>query len=523
MKHIYKFIAICLLFIVGCNEDQFLLENPKDAIYAENLYESNSGFISSMSSVYSMMRLIKDNQDDSDEKIVKVDNRGVEQLWVMNTDNVSTRSSTINKFEDISPAWTDLYNAYSWLYKIVNTTNMIISRAEGDVDWEATNEEDNLANKNAIIAQASIARAWSYRLLIYSFGPVPLSTEEVTGATYHNAWERNSMEDIKTQMVTDLTFAVQNLPIRSGNNETFNSAVARHYLGELYLSMGQFQEAVDILQPLCESGEYGLVTGRFGRTSGNADGNLFTDIIRNPFPGQGNSETLFVFANGLALPGSESLSLMQAWTGEYRKYKKLIGDKEELFKKNGGDTIFSVFTYRTDDQGYPNWNNKHGYVFTRKWEVDDTETNDWFGSVCYKSVGYIRLAETYLLYAEALYMNGNSGGAAMWINYVRERSGASTIDAADVTIDFILDERARELIGEEERRISLLRTGKYIERVKKYNPCSMYYIQDFHKLYPFPADAIDANKDKVIEQNAGWGGSITVDFTPTGYPDEGLN
>src|SRR5690606_3895092 len=85
---------------------------------------------------------------------------------------------------------------------------------------------------------------------------------------------------------------------------------------------------------------------------------------------------------------------------------------------------------------------------------------DWYG---------LRFAETLLLRAEAHLALGNIELAAADINRVRERSNAKPVSAADVDIDYILDERARELYGEEWRLIILRRTGKLLERVRKYN------------------------------------------------------
>ena len=80
-----------------------------------------------------------------------------------------------------------------------------------------------------------------------------------------------------------------------------------------------------------------------------------------------------------------------------------------------------------------------------------------------------RLAETYLLRAEAYFRKGDLVKAADDINVVRSRAGAKPITGADVSIDYLLDERARELTVEEPRRRTLTRMGNLVERVKKYN------------------------------------------------------
>ncbi|MCC5930148.1 MAG: RagB/SusD family nutrient uptake outer membrane protein [Cyclobacteriaceae bacterium] len=122
----------------------------------------------------------------------------------------------------------------------------------------------------------------------------------------------------------------------------------------------------------------------------------------------------------------------------------------------------------------------------------------------YRDDYYLRLAETYLLRAEAYLLNGNSTSAAMDINTVRLRVNANPVDAGEVTLDYILDERARELVYEEDRAITLRRTGTLLERVRKHNPLNANNIMDHHVLWPIPFSEIEANTDAVMVQNPGY-------------------
>ena len=79
----------------------------------------------------------------------------------------------------------------------------------------------------------------------------------------------------------------------------------------------------------------------------------------------------------------------------------------------------------------------------------------------------------------------------------------SEITAKDATIDFLLDERIRELVGEELRRFTLVRTGKLVERVKKYNPHSNT-MDEHHTLWPIPQTIIDSNTGAEFPQNPGY-------------------
>lgn len=109
----------------------------------------------------------------------------------------------------------------------------------------------------------------------------------------------------------------------------------------------------------------------------------------------------------------------------------------------------------------------------------------------------MRLGDAYLLRAEARIAQNNTTDAADDINVIRERSAlpgqeaASQITPADVTLDFLLDERARELVGEGHRWWDLARTGKLVERTRLHNPGASPNIQDYHTVRPIPQNQID--------------------------------
>lgn len=121
----------------------------------------------------------------------------------------------------------------------------------------------------------------------------------------------------------------------------------------------------------------------------------------------------------------------------------------------------------------------------------------------------IRLPETILLRAEAKLRLGDTGGAASDINMLRDRAKCKyKVSSADINLDLILDERARELVYEECRWNTLLRMGGTVavDRIKKY----AYWdyprttLNKTFNLWPIPQTVIDTNKDVKLEQNPGW-------------------
>ncbi|MCD7898851.1 MAG: RagB/SusD family nutrient uptake outer membrane protein [Bacteroides sp.] len=126
-----------------------------------------------------------------------------------------------------------------------------------------------------------------------------------------------------------------------------------------------------------------------------------------------------------------------------------------------------------------------------------------------------RLAETYLIAAEAA-MYVSNGKAADLINVVRERAAyrpgltaqeqetrkqEMRVELGDIDIDFILDERAREMCGESWRWFDLVRTGKLLERARLYNPRAKANIKDYHVLRPIPQEQIDLLSDPAQKES----------------------
>jgi starch-binding outer membrane protein, SusD/RagB family len=131
-----------------------------------------------------------------------------------------------------------------------------------------------------------------------------------------------------------------------------------------------------------------------------------------------------------------------------------------------------------------------------------------------------RFAEVYLVGAEAYLQSGNKDKAAELLNVIRQRAAyrktnsaaqntaAATsmlVKAADVTVDFILDERSRELFGEWMRNQDLVRTKSLVRRIQLWNKEASPYVKDFHALRPIPQSEIDRTVEgPAFTQNPGY-------------------
>jgi starch-binding outer membrane protein, SusD/RagB family len=137
-----------------------------------------------------------------------------------------------------------------------------------------------------------------------------------------------------------------------------------------------------------------------------------------------------------------------------------------------------------------------------------TATTDWGDAMI------IRLAEMYLIAAEASVQLGDQTTAAKWVNVIRARAAipgqeaAMVVTPAQMDINFILDERAREFAGEEQRWYDLkrvFRTGEdWTAYITKYNP-DLTSILPYHRLRPIPLTELQAVNDaKAYGQNPGY-------------------
>jgi len=123
------------------------------------------------------------------------------------------------------------------------------------------------------------------------------------------------------------------------------------------------------------------------------------------------------------------------------------------------------------------------------------------------------LDETYLIAAEAAYFIGKLPEAVSYINIIRERAAYPTgipaamdITVANLSLDFILDERSRELCGQMTRAWDLARTGQMQSRIMKHNTdAQLNFVVPKDLLRPIPQTQINAvTTGTPYPQNPGW-------------------
>lgn len=562
MKKIFNIIIISVgLVLAGsCSEEKWLEERPPHLITSETLYTNLSGFEAGLNGLYSLVRGEREGRDNSTENL-RAD------ISMLGTDNIVPNQrggiGFIALTWDTRNVSTDsnLSSIFLWLYQIINAANTIIHRAEDrdDIDWGGTGETAE-TNRNRVLAEAKALRAWAYRHLTFCWGDVPLTLEESLGSNIKTDWTRTPVAEIRKQMKIDWLFAEKYIDVEPPVRGKISKGAVQHYLSELYLTIGKPDSALIWADKCINTPNYALIQQRYGAKV-SEPGVAFMDMFYdgNVNRESGNTEALWVWQweYNVIGGGGDAGSIMRRYhnaTGQHLQIK--IGNVVplQLTTERGGrgigreqPTKWAINLYEPDDErgsnyairkfyilkdaaanaplpadnlpvGYDygdtlklSWENDltglgngivNNYPFIRKYDTYTPDVNELRGS--YDDQVYLRLAETFLLKAEAQLKLGNPEGAAETINAIRKRAKASEISASDVTIDFILDERSRELIGEEHRRYTLLRTGKWLERVQAHNFRGGQTATARDTLYPIPQVVIDANLTQLMLQNPGF-------------------
>lgn len=538
----------------SCVEDEFLKETPLDFYSTGNSFVTYENYQGALTDIYAQVRNLKFNANEN----------GYAHLY--GTDMMINARRTIDglRFGNYSVALnpTSGIPLYHWngLYKIITSANSIIDRLEENT--VLTEEE-----KKSVAAEAHFFRAFGYRNLVYLFGGVPLLLNEVTAPTTDFV-RATKVEVINQIVSDLLIAKENLPGINAVEDGKLSNLVANQLIAEIYLVQEKWDEAIAASSIVINDPSTALMTTRFGslkNQSGDVFYDLFR--VGNQNRKGGNTEAIWVAQFEVDILGGVLSSTNLGGNVLERVHAPAVftltdpngrrGSAGSLSNLNSGGrgvsfmrpTKYMEQTVWVEDFTGDIRNSKFNYVRDFKY---DEPSSAWFDSSAVKYPGpnlkaeswrwypwiskvttpgqhpdnlyankatglltngagstysdqyYMRLAETYLIRAEAYLGKGNLAKAADDINMLRNRAKAKPVLAGEVSIDYILDERARELSFEEDRRLTLARLGKVVERVRKYNDLNNSNILDHHGLWPIPAREIEANINGKLEQNPGY-------------------
>lgn len=549
--------------IFSCNESEYLKENPLDFYTIENAYVSLPQFQSAVVRLYNKVR---------NEFYSYDENRPFDYLYgtdIAHSGELSSSSRFENYAVQLDPTASAPLVHWNNLYKIISDANVIISRINTSQLLDA--------DKKNIEAKAKFFRAFAYRTLAYLYGGVPIELNEVSNPRVD--YVRASRTEVYKQVISDLLFAVANLPaINTVKDGEISNVAAQHLLAEVYLADGQFTNAINAATTVITNPNMSLQTSRFGSLI-SEPGDVYWDLFRggNQNRKSGNKEAIWVIQFDLDVPGGELSSfsrvgyLLERHHGPQFLFTHSPSDatKPAEFQFPTSDytggrgigwmipTFYFTNTIWTSDFNTDMRNSKYNFprsfmyngkrpefigvefdAFTNAEAAASlTNTGCWprfiypyqtkcttpghhpdklfadkskllligNAGVTYTDQYMFRLAETYLIRAEAYLGNKDKINAAADINVVRSRAKASPVDAANVDINYILDERMRELGIEEKRRLTLSRLGQLYTRTVAYNPYKNHLnIKEYNNLFPIPYSEIERNTLGKLDQNPGY-------------------
>jgi len=406
---------------------------------------------------------------------------------------------------------------YRSIYQITLANEFIRESADEKLSGRGISgaEADNI---RLLRTEARFLRSYQYWVLMDLFGNPPFTDENSPiGIVFPNQITRadlfNYIESELKEVEGGLSDARTAAYGRADKGAAW-ALLARLYLNaEVYTGTARWSDALTYAKKVIDAG-YSLVPNY--RHLMLADNNLNTSefIFTINYDGiktQNYGGTTFLVhaaVGGAMNPGDFGVG--GGWVG-FRTTKNIVN----LFNDPSGATDkraqFAGNKLEIDNQG----DFTDGYAVTKFRNV--TRGGAWGsdaqGNFADTDFPLFRLAEMYLIYAEAV-LRGATGGtkdqARDYINLLRTRayggSTAGNISSVDLTLDFVLDERGRELYMEAQRRTDLIRYGRFTGSNYlwpwKGGVKDGRGVEDFRKLFPLPSFDIIANPN--LTQNQGY-------------------
>lgn len=536
MKNInYKLIIILLsLGMLSISCESFLEEENNSFLSIETASSKPETFNQLVATVYELSR----------ESSTRYTSDLYYALEDLGTDIV-TRGTSITGINDVNDYvnFTPLNWAvgvyWSNQYGIISAANIAIDNADLIEGVDAN-------TKSIGIGEAKFFRAMSYFNLVENYGGVPLVLNQIINAD--TDYSRASEEAVYTQIIQDLDDALNSVPNSTSEYGRVTKDAVRHLKSKVLLTRGyktfagttDFKDAAVLAEsvitnhPLVSSfsslvsidnqrNSEVIFSYLFGNSSvsrgwGNSKHMLykfrFFDYpgLSRTVKGLGPMPTPFYYSlfddaderaeatftreiyatedytgkNGEAVSAGELAIFFPktAWTqAEIDAVPYAVINPGTYFESDGITVVqYPQFT-KFDDPGVP---------FTQPDQSSQGE----------RDMVIMRSGEAYLIAAEARFKASETGAAAAHLTALRSRAGLTTaVQGSEVSLDFILDERARELTGEVNRWMDLKRTGKLIERTLMHNPHAALNnaLKPKHLLRPIPQKEIDLTSGSITQ------------------------
>lgn len=527
----YRILAITLLAVLiatttSCVDNLNTSPIDDDVVTSASLYETEEDFRQVLAKLYAGFATTGQQGPAGNADIQGIDegfSSYVRQLWV--SQEITTDEAVVGWNDEGLPefnyhTWGSendfVLGMYSRVYYEVALTNEFIRNAQGS-------DNETIQGYNA---EARFLRALSYwhALDLYG-GGVPFVTEEDGVGAYlpepignqelFNYIESELLaiigDDGSTPETQQLPDPQQNEYARADKAAAWTLLAKLYLNAEVYIGEAHYTEAITYADRVIEQGSYTLeenYDNLFRADNHTAEGIIF------PIAFDGDNIQTFggtTFIAHAQVGGSMNIAefgLDAAWAGH--RITPQFADKFD--EANDGRAMFYTDGQNKEIDNIAEFTD--GYAIT-KWKNITT------GGQPGKNLTYVdidfpmfRLADVYLMYAEAIVRGGQGGDqskAVGLINDLRERAfgdDSGNITAGELTLSFLIDERGRELYWEGHRRTDLIRFGQFTgsNYVWAYkggaNEQDGTGTNDIYNLFPIPASDVNSNTN--LTQNPGY-------------------
>lgn len=549
MKHIAWIAAGASMLFTACIGDLDTLPlNPSDST-SETVYGADeSGYIAGLTKLY--FNFVSNETTD-----LQVSDAGASELvrafWT-----VQEVTSDACKCAWENDAWVRAMNTNTWSDADNDATYAVYVRTLQGIAY--TNEylrqtaSDRLSDRGVsselaakiqgFRAEARFLRAYFYWMALDVFGDVPFTTENSPFGGGVNP-KQASRKDVFDYCISELTaLAADDSPMpaaRSNYPRADKGAVlgllARMYLNaEVYTGTPMWQEAKDACEDIFTMGyslcpEYAdLFRGDNGENPEALNEVLF-GISYDAEQTQSYGGTSYLTLAAIAATDGSSTQMINGvnngWGGIRVPYEYV----EKYFNVRNAD--YSAGTYDVNDKrgrmfyikGRSESMDGALYVFLNGWSclkfnniphnMDQDSYLATAASKAYSDIDFpmIRLGEIYLIYAEACMNLGQANTALPKVQDLAARAGVTA--PTSITQEWLIEERARELMWEGHRRTDLIRYGKFTSSsflwTYKGGSFSGQGFDDHMKIFAIPASELASNPE--LHQNPGYGAGTSTE------------
>lgn len=537
-----RYINLFIILITGagllaaCNKQ--LEEYNPSGLTVDQVFSTPEGFETLVSAAYSYNRWWYGKEEG-----YSISEMGTD-LW---TSGTGDKYPDLTQYINLQASNGVMSGLWRQLYAAVNLCNTGLGRI-GNAGFA----EDKRIMRDA---ELRFLRAFYYWHIVEMWGGVHFTVKETEGV--ETTANRTPVDTFYAQIFRDLDIAVKNLPVTTSDYGRVTKPAAQAFLARMYLTRGMNDRAAALADSVISNYSYSLVPkyGDLWRMDNlqnkeivwavNYMKNLVFDdrLDATLYPnghsrGAHNGHLMFTMKYD-DLPGMQRDVLNGRPFNRYMPTLYLL----DLFNENAdarynatfksvwlcnntktapagmklGDTAiictkYAVTNadtagkkYRVYDRNmcyYANGGGKDRTRYVSLQKFDDPTRASMNEEQSPRDAYIIRLAEVYLIAAEAQIRLGNTGKAADYINVLRKRAALPgheaemLVSAAMMTVEFVLEERARELAGEQLRWFDLKRTGKLGAQIAAHNADAAKNFQAFHNVRPIPQDQIDAVTNK---------------------------